>query len=68
MMTPTRHEKLEWSRMAQAAYLAGHNDIGHRYSGAAALRDGQSIPVTRFDALQDGYRTWLIDNRFEVAA
>ena len=61
-ITPTRHEKLEWARLAQAAYAIDRNDVGHRYSGAASIRDAQSIPVATFDYLQAGYRSWLIDN------
>ena len=62
---PTEHDKREWSRMANAAYGSDHNDIGHRYSMAAAsTRIGESMPVARFDALQQGYRAWLIDNIF----
>jgi hypothetical protein len=59
---PTDHEKREWSRMAQAAYSAGRNDIGHRYSCAASMPNGAQTSVKTFDALQAGYRAWLIDN------
>lgn len=58
-VTPTEHEKREWSRMAQAAYAADRNDIGHRFSGAAALRVGEAMLVAAFDALQTEYRAWL---------
>jgi hypothetical protein len=63
-ITPTRAEKLEWARMAQAAYFADRNDVGHRYSAHAALRDGDSIPIYAFDTLQHNYRLWLIDGQF----
>ena len=67
IVTPTEHEKREWSRMAQAAYSAGRNDIGHRYSSASArTRIGESMPTDWFDNLQHGYRNWLIDNIFPV--
>jgi len=61
MITPTEHNKREWSRMARAAYAAGRNDVGHRYSGAAAyLRIGESMRLTTWNMLQDGYRAWLV--------
>ena len=60
-ITPTAHEKAEWSRMATAAYKARRNPIGHRFSVAASLpRDG-AMDLSRFDALQAEYRAWLID-------
>jgi len=59
-MTPTAHEKAEWSRMATAAYNSGRNAIGHRFSVAASLpRDG-SMTLNHFDALQSEYRAWLV--------
>jgi hypothetical protein len=67
MIRPTRHEKLEWARMAQAAYSAGINRIGHRYSGAASIPDDYALTVARFDELQSGYRDWLCFNRFPDA-
>lgn len=67
MMTPTEHEKREWARMARAAYGAGHNDVGHRFSAAAALRAGEAMPAARFNHLQDDYRNWLCYNQFPVS-
>jgi hypothetical protein len=58
-VTPTEHEKSEWSRMAKAAYAAGQSGVGHRYSMSAAYCVGQSMPLQRFDELQNGYRGWL---------
>ena len=67
MITPTEHEKSEWSRFAQAAYKAGRNDLGHRFSMAAACTlKGQAIDGERFYALQDIYRDWLCFNRFPI--
>jgi len=63
-ITPTQNEKLEWSRMANAAYKQYRSDIGHRYSTFSALRNGESIRVDVFDTLQMNYRRWLIDNKF----
>ena len=63
-MTPNRHTKLEWARMAQAAYRNGRNDIGHRYSGAAALPEGAAMDIARYDALQHDYRNWLIADEY----
>ena len=60
-ITPTAHEKAEWSRMAAAAYKARRNAIGHRFSVAASLpRDG-ALPLATFDSLQADYRAWLVD-------
>lgn len=50
--------------MASAAYNADRNDIGHRFSGAAALRAGQSMPVAQYDALMIDYRAWLTFGEF----
>jgi hypothetical protein len=60
---PTNHEKSEWSRLAQAAYAAGENAIGHCYSCAASMPNGARTALKTFDALQDGYRGWLLDNK-----
>lgn len=63
-ITPTEHEKSEWSRMARAAYAVRRNSIGHRYSVAAALRRNEPMRLARFDELQNGYRAWLCFNDF----
>lgn len=47
--------------MAQAAYASGRNQIGHRFSGKAALLNDVAIPISTFDELQSEYRAWLID-------
>jgi hypothetical protein len=60
-MTPTEHEKAEWSRLAQAAYSAGYNSIGHYYSAYASMFRGQDMRIAQFDKLQCGYRQWLVD-------
>lgn len=67
-MVPTEHEKSEWSRMAQAAYKASLNPVGHRYSVAASLPKGGALPLARFDELQSGYRAWLVFNEFPTIA
>ncbi len=61
MITPTTAEKSEWSRMAQAAYAIGRNDIGHRYSAAASLPALTRIATRAFDELHGDYRAWLVD-------
>jgi hypothetical protein len=61
LMTPTEHEKAEWSRLAQSAYECGLNAIGHRYSTSASLPRGATLPIGNFDELQTGYRNWLIE-------
>jgi len=58
-MTPTDHEKSEWSRLAQDAYAHDLNDTGHRFSGYASMRRGEAISLFAFDALQSEYRLWL---------
>jgi len=67
LITPTEHDKREWGRLAQAAYFAGYNGVGHRYSGAAALRKGEAMLIERFDQLQCAYRSWLCFNDFKAA-
>jgi len=59
-MPVTDHECAEWSRLARAAYAADRNDIGHRYSVAAAVWQGKRMPIGQWDALQSGYRGWLV--------
>lgn len=60
-ITPTRHEKSEWSRFAVACYNAGRNDLGHFASmRCAALREGQSMPVDVYDRIAGLYRDWLV--------
>jgi hypothetical protein len=66
-ITPTEHEKSEWSRMACAAYAAHYNGVGHRYSGAAAIRKGERMALDKFDALQCAYRSWLCFNDLKAA-
>lgn len=61
---PNAHEKAEWSRLARAAYRAGLNKVGHRYSTAAALIDGLTVSTAYFDMLQSNYRRWLNDGVF----
>lgn len=60
-VTPSAHEKAEWTRLAQAAYKAGRNAIGHRFSVAASLPSTGSMALATFDSLQADYRSWLID-------
>lgn len=66
-ITPSEHEKSEWSRMARAAYAADYNSVGHRYSGAAALHINQPMSLATFDALQEAYRSWLVWGDFKAA-
>lgn len=67
-MVPSQHEKNEWSRFATAAYANDRNDIGHRYSAAASLRNSEAMPTERFDALQADYRAWLVFNEWPAVA
>jgi len=59
-ISPSEHEKSEWSRMAQDAYARDFNDTGHKFSVAASLGRGAAMPLAQFDALQTEYRQWLI--------
>ena len=59
MITPTQHEKNEWSRFAKWGYANNRNDIGHKYSMVAVLRNNEAISVSYFDELQKIYREWL---------
>ena len=63
-ITPTRHQKLEWSRMAQAAYGSDHNDTGHRFSGLASIPDSASLPIDVNDTAMRQYRAWLVFNEY----
>jgi hypothetical protein len=60
-ITPTEHEKAEWSRMAKDAYRTGHNAVGHRFSMAATLCKGEQCRLSWFDSLQNDYLHWLVD-------
>jgi len=62
MITITEHERTEWSRLAAAAYKAGNNDIGHKFSAAAAYPAGTRIAVSTYHPLQEIYREWLVFN------
>ena len=59
MITPTQHEKNEWSRFAKALYAKRLNMHGHIFSRFAALRTDQQIAVWMYDDLQKQYRAWL---------
>lgn len=67
MITITQYEKDQRSRFAQAAYQAGKNIIGHRYSVAASIPNGARMEVATYDSLQDGWRAWLVFNDFSKA-
>lgn len=60
-ITPTSHERAEWSRMAAAAKQSGLYDTNRRFRQAA-----ESLQMThaRFDKLQADYRRWLTVNMF----
>ena len=61
---PTRAQKIEWARMAQAAYLSDHNWTGHRFSGLASIPDAASLPLAVYDTAMSHYRAWLIANEY----
>lgn len=58
-ITVTAHDAREWSRLAQDAYATGRNDVGHRFSVAAAIYWGKPCRVDVYDTLQWQYRRWL---------
>lgn len=62
-ITPTRHEKLEWARCAQAAYRQSKNDVGHTLSAMAALPENTPLRVHQYDCLQAIYRSWLLNGQ-----
>lgn len=68
LIYPNENERNAWSQVARAAYRAGLDNIGHRYSVAATLAPGAGMTVRHFDSLQRGYRAWLLDNDWTVAA
>lgn len=59
-ITVTDHNKSEWARMAQSAYRADLNAIGHRFSGAASITRGTRLTCAEYDSLQTLYRAWLV--------
>jgi hypothetical protein len=61
-ITPTYHDKMEWSRMAQDAYKRGNNFVGHRYSAFSSLSNNAVLRIDIYDTLQLNYREWLINN------
>lgn len=65
--TVGEYEKDQWSRMAQAAYAAGRNNIGHKYSMAASLPRDAQMELPRWDRLMDGWRAWLVHNDWTKA-
>lgn len=62
LMTPSQQNKNEWARMAQAAYAAGRNAVGHRFSALASMRSTDSLSSRDYDLVQGQYRAWLIDH------
>lgn len=55
---PSRQVKLQWSDMAQAAYSANRNDIGHKFSAAASMRDGNALGPEYYSELESEWLTW----------
>lgn len=67
-ITPTDHDRAEWSRLAQDAYRSERNPMGHKFSAAAAWRAGVPMPIGIYDDLQGIYRAWLIGGWLAVDA
>lgn len=62
-ITPSRHEKIEWARCAQALYWIPDQNarmIAHRMAGAASQPDGAAMDLARFDGIAHYYRQWLV--------
>ncbi len=64
MIPVTDHNKAEWARMSDAAYLAGRDEIGDRYNDAARFVTGLQLTYAQYDALQEPYRAWLVSNEW----
>lgn len=58
-LRPTKHERAEWSRCANAMYGRGRNDLGHFLSANSAKIE---ITSGTYDLLQAVYRAWLTDD------
>ncbi len=58
-VTPTNHERAEWSRLAIEAYRLGYTSEGTRFSTRAAVV--HTMTVSEYDSLMRDYRAWLID-------
>ena len=67
-ITPTEHEKNEWSRCATAMYANDCNPAGHLLSMSAAYPKGAPMAVSRFDKVASIYRAWLCFNEFPKEA
>lgn len=60
MMTPTRHEKGEWARLARDAISTHRTSYARVFAAASRLRDDEQMTIQYFDALQSTYRAWLL--------
>jgi len=58
LSTPSREDKLRWSKLAQHAYREDHNDIGHFFSGLAAMRDGETMRDGHYMLIQNQTHDW----------
>jgi hypothetical protein len=58
-ITPTKHERREWLRVAQAAHAMGMRGLWLDYT-TASLNGWKPMPVETFDILQTRYRAWLV--------
>jgi len=67
MVTPTQHEKYEWATVAEAAYKAQYNEIGHTFSVAATLPNGAQMTIKQFDELKSNYRQWRLYGKLTLA-
>jgi hypothetical protein len=60
-VTLTKEDAENFCTMAQAAYLADRNDIGHKASGANA---GNQMTGIRYDILRSLYQQWKEEGTF----
>ena len=57
-VVPTDADKQEWYELATWAYSERRNKIGHRYSMAAAYRNGEEMDGLYYHYLKQGVKFW----------
>ena len=58
LVTPTSHDRQEWSRMSEACEQAGKAIHARVYKAASSLNG--PMATWTYDALQKNYRRWLV--------
>ncbi len=62
-MTPNAHERAEWLRLSQDAFMRCHYEIAQRFAFAGY---SESMPLAEFDSLQADYRAWLLNGALSL--